>query len=320
MTTIKTQDYEKINKVIEEYSVLNLEKKFYDQILENLELAFKTDQETKTKANLIATFRRLIDNEIISKIQKGDKQLKKAYILKNISLIISVKNKNTIYNQLTEDEAISAGVLALDLAIKQFQFDKMCLFSTYAIPKITNALNVELGVLNNNGFDSKTAKKYREVKKIKDSLEIELSRKPSAQEIADSAKMSVSTVNQLLLFDSCISLQGNDNYNNTTPEDYYISIDKLINVPNQFSVEEQVENNVLKEILYESFTQSRLTYREKTVLIERYGLESRKFLTLKEVGEQLDLSKQRIRQIELNALNKIKSRRKNAPLKIFLKK
>ncbi len=72
------------------------------------------------------------------------------------------------------------------------------------------------------------------------------------------------------------------------------------------STEEQVERNNLSEVFEKILQMKNLTEKERKVLIEIYGLKNTKERLLKEIGEDLNCTKQRVEQINVSALNKIR--------------
>ena len=141
-------------------------------------------------------------------------------------------------------------------------------------------------------------------------LEQELGRKPTIEEIADKLEFKVDRVKLLTRMSNLPSSLDVPIY--TDGED---RLNMLVADESRGSMEEQIDLSLLKENLEEAM--SRLTDREKKILRMRHGMLDGKAYTLKQVGEELELTRERVRQIEAKALRKLSYRSNSGTLYQF---
>ena len=148
------------------------------------------------------------------------------------------------------------------------------------------------------------------VRKISRELLQEFCRKPTEKEIAERSGLSVLKVDDILkLSQSPLSLEmpvGDDSG----------SLCDFIEDSSQLSPEKKIISSSLKDALFEAF--SDLSDREARVLNLRFGLEDGIPKTLEEVGRVFGVTRERIRQIEAKALERLKQPKKSIKLKDFL--
>jgi RNA polymerase primary sigma factor len=197
-------------------------------------------------------------------------------------------------------DLINEGNIGLIQAAKKFDPTKNVKFITYAVWWIRQAI---LHALSEHGTTFRLPQKqanilYR-VERSRQALGRELERPPNDQELADELGMSPDEIRLLLASNqSILSL------NEPVDEEGEAEFGDLL--------EQYVVPNTDEEMLRQSFEETlrkaleKLSEKERQILAMRFGLEDDNPLTLREIGEQLGISRERVRQIENQALAKLK--------------
>jgi len=237
------------------------------------------------------------ERKFLSLVKKGDEYAMKMFILHNLRLVISIA-KVYINKGLPLSDLIQEGNIGLIRAAQKFDIDKNLKFSTYATwwikQKIRRAISTQVRMIK--------IPDHLYHKAIALSHELGKKSKPSDQELIDRTNLSKRQFNDLMaVSEKPVSLNLSNNLFDTNEELIDTISDQTNSSLNTTTI---AENNVSKVHL--SHLLSRLGTREQYVLTLRYGLEDGRERTQKDIAKFLSVSAERVRQIELSALAKLR--------------
>jgi RNA polymerase primary sigma factor len=252
--------------------------------------------------------------ELAKRIKTGDRQALERLTKANLRFVVSVSKQ--YQNQgLTLSDLINEGNLGLIKAAERFDETRGFKFISYAVwwirQSILQALAEQARIvrlpLNKIGNINKINRAFSE-------LEQKLERPPSADELAEildctpqEVKQSLSQNGRHISMDAPL-VEGDDS--SSSMYDVMGSKDSL----------PSPESNLVLESLRSDIRQSLkgLTPRESQVVSMFYGLEGKMPLSLEEIGDRFDLTRERVRQIKEKAIRRLKHTSKNVVLKSYL--
>lgn len=301
---------------IETYCMLNnieIKQKLSEEIYDSIE--FETTD--SVKAYLKEIERRPLlsvqqERELAQLVAQGDSKARDLFIESNLKLVVSIARKY-LNKGLSFLDLIQEGNLGLMTAVDKYDVAKGYKFSTYATHWIRQAITRAIADKGRNvRIPVHTYEKIVAYKKAVISLEAKLGRKPSINEIANEMKLSISKVTKLHKLQS-----------DTVSINTLIGDDKDTELENFIPASEETPEDVaiagtLQYQVKKLFEDCNLKEREIEILMLRYGFNDREPMTLEQVGKKYKLTKERIRQIEAEALMKIRRSKHIKTLAVYM--
>lgn len=262
----------------------------------------------------IGRFRQLTpeeERELAERIQKGDAEALRQLVEANLRFVVAYA-KRFRHSRISLLDLINEGNIGLIQAAKKFDPKKNVKFITYAVWWIRQAI---LHALSEHGVSFRLPQKQANVlyrlERSRQALGRELERAPTEEELAEEMSLPVEEVRTLLA--------SNQNF---------LSLNEPVGEEEEAEFGDLLEQYVIpdadEELLRQSFQETlkealeELSDKERQILSLRFGLEDDQPRTLREIGEMLGISRERVRQIENLALTKLRRSSKARALASYL--
>ncbi|MFP4202699.1 MAG: RNA polymerase sigma factor RpoD/SigA [Candidatus Acetothermia bacterium] len=253
------------------------------------------------------------EKELAKRIEQGDEEAREKLASANLRLVISIAKKYRGYG-LDFLDIIQEGNIGLMKAIDKFDWRKGYKFSTYATWWIRQSI---LKALNNESrtvrVPSHVTSLNRKIDSFINDYKEEYGEKPGTEKIAEELDVDESKVRKARRAKKeSVSLDKPLREDEGGSE----ALGDVLADENTPQPEKEAFGDMLEDRL-KGLLNKALSDREKQILKLRYGLEDYQPLTLEEVGDVFDISRERVRQLQDRAINKLKDPKFKDQLEVY---
>lgn len=251
------------------------------------------------------------ESALARKISKGDEKAKTNLINHNLRLVVYIAKKYMGHG-LSLLDMIQEGNLGLIKAVERFDVNKGYRFSTYATFWIKQAISKAImDQTRNIRIPVHIIERMSNIHKIEKEYQQKYGRDPNEEEVAAALKLSVEKVKETYNW-----MKDTTSLDVAVGDDEDVTIGSFVEDESVKESFDEIDNENQYNVLYDILNS--LSEKEKTVIVRRFGLGRNRAETLEEVGKSMNLSRERIRQIEAEAMRKLRNPRRANLLKNYI--
>ena len=249
---------------------------------------------------------------LLEQVKAGNERAKQRLILANLRFVVAVAKRYKHINEVPFEELIAVGNLGLMRAAQRFDCAKNVRFISYAVWWIRQAMiQVVSSHANPIRLPLNRVHTSLKLKKLEESLTKKLNRKPTLEELADSAMMRPQDLQRFIRdIPNVVSM---DSTPVDSEEDLFL---RDVITDTDYDPLAEAEKRALDQELEEAM--QCLTDKERIVVNHRFGLNDTRSYTLEEIGKLLGVTRERVRQIEAQALDKLRNPRRSVNLQYYI--
>ncbi len=238
------------------------------------------------------------ERELAIEVRKGDPEARDKMVRSNLRLVVSIA-KYYVERGLPLLDLIEEGNLGLLKAVERFDPAAECRFSTYGTWWIKQSIKRALiDTVKSVRIPSYMVETITKWKKAAADLAIELGRPAHFNEIAE--RMEIPMEKTAIIRNA---LNVADSVSQTISIENSWTISDIIEDPSQIQPHTSLAKKIQIEMIQNLLCH--LEDRERVILRMRYGLDNGEPMTLKEIGQRVNLSRERVRQLENDALGRL---------------
>jgi RNA polymerase primary sigma factor len=259
------------------------------------------DDNLKSYFNQIKAARLLTFEEELAlsrRIQKGDEEARRQFIESNLRLVVRIA-KNYLTPEVSILDLIQEGNIGLMRAVAKYDYRKNVRFSTYASwwikQAIVRSLSNKKRIIR---LPHRQEEKLRKINKVYNSLSQVLMREPTLVEIAE--EIGIEEAEVAAIINSSSAVVSLDSSPASESGSLHDMVEDMSFSPDRELMRRTVREDTMRML-------DSLQEKEKQILLYRFSFQSGRRYTLKKIGDELGISPETVRQIEIRALKKLRS-------------
>lgn len=237
--------------------------------------------------------------ELAKRIEAGDQEARDIFVESNLKLVVSIARRY-MGSGVPMEDLIQEGNIGLIKAVDKFDYRKGCRFSTCAVLWIEQYIRRSIRAHKRSiTIPLRVEAELNRIRRVIDLLAQETGHLPSPQEVAQRANLGVDRVLELVdVPEDPVSLDVP-----VDDEEHTRLAEMLVDTEGESPLDALLTDEDRMDV---ARAVAALSERDQYVVRHRYGLGGESPRTLEEIGETLGVSRQRVRQIERAALDKIR--------------
>ncbi len=241
--------------------------------------------------------------ELFKQIQQGNRDAYNKMVTHNLKLVVKYAKviKQSYKSNVPLTDLIQAGNIGLMRAVDKFEYKRGYAFSTYAIWWIRQSIVRHIYEVENAiRVPVHMSEKFTTISKAENSFKEIHGREPSFEELSDTVKM---TKKEYKLYKTVNTQVSSLNY--TVGDDDNCELINFVNNGPEDPVYEETSQEMLKSTINEVLDS--MDAREAHIIRARYGLNGNAPMTLEQIGKEMGITRERVRQLESLAMKKLRT-------------